>query len=142
MISQILSFLSMHSKSSEKNIRNVTAGSNKLFSGYYQDHRQFSQLYCYQMICYYGMKRYLYLFLPLRVHFSPIQLLRLYDHFDILATDVSKFNLLVKETLLIKRNNPVLNRTTKLFPLELFDQFYYHCFLVLYQILLSLYPSD
>ena len=44
-----------------------------------------------------------------------------FDHFDILATDVSKFNLLVKETLLIKRNNPVLNRTTKLFPLELFD---------------------
>ena len=53
-----------------------------------------------------------------------------FDHFDILATDVSKFNLLVKESLLIKRDNPVLNRTTKSFPLELFDQFYYHCFLV------------
>ena len=31
-----------------------------------------------------------------------------FDHFDILATDVSKFNLLVKESLLIKRDNPVL----------------------------------
>ena len=44
-----------------------------------------------------------------------------FDYFDILATDVSKFNLLVKESLLIKRDNPVLNRTTKSFPLELFD---------------------
>ena len=44
-----------------------------------------------------------------------------FDPFDILATDVSKFNLLVKESLLIKHDNPVLNRTTKSFPLELFD---------------------
>ena len=44
-----------------------------------------------------------------------------FDHFDILATDVSKFNLLVKESLLIKRDSPALNRTTKSFPLELFD---------------------
>ena len=44
-----------------------------------------------------------------------------FDHFDILATDVSKVNLLVKESLLIKPDNPVLNRTFKLFPLELFD---------------------
>ena len=44
-----------------------------------------------------------------------------FDHFDILATDVSKFNLLVKESLLIKCDNPVLNRTTKSFPLELLD---------------------
>ena len=34
-----------------------------------------------------------------------------FDHFDILANDVGKFNLLVKESLLIKRENPVLNRT-------------------------------
>ena len=40
---------------------------------------------------------------------------------DILATDVSRFNLLLKESLLIKRDNPVLSRTTKSFPLELFD---------------------
>ena len=44
-----------------------------------------------------------------------------FDHFDILATDISKSNLLVKEDILIKRDNPVLNRTTKSFPLELFD---------------------
>ena len=44
-----------------------------------------------------------------------------FDHFDILATEVSKFNLLVNESLLIKRDNPVLNRTTKLFLLKLFD---------------------
>ena len=45
-----------------------------------------------------------------------------FDHFDILATDVSKVNLLVKESLLVKHDNPVLNRTTKSsFPLVLFD---------------------
>ena len=43
-----------------------------------------------------------------------------FDHFDILATDVSKFNLLVKESVLLKCDNPVLKRTTKSFPLELF----------------------
>ena len=43
------------------------------------------------------------------------------DHFVVLATDVCKFNLLVKESLLIKHDNPVLIRTTKLSPLELFD---------------------
>ena len=33
-----------------------------------------------------------------------------FDHFEILATDVvSKFNLLVKEKSLIKRDNPVFN---------------------------------
>ena len=33
-----------------------------------------------------------------------------FDHFEILATDVvSKFNLLVKGKLLIKRDNPVFN---------------------------------
>ena len=36
-----------------------------------------------------------------------------FDHFDILASDVSKFNLLGKESLLIKHDNPVLS-----FPLE------------------------
>ena len=38
-----------------------------------------------------------------------------FDHFDILATDISKFDLLVKKSLLIKRDNPVFNRTTKSF---------------------------
>ena len=32
-----------------------------------------------------------------------------FDHFDVLATVFSKFNLLVKESLLIKCDNPVLN---------------------------------
>ena len=44
-----------------------------------------------------------------------------FDHFDISVTDVSKFNLLVKESLLMERDNPVLNRRTTSFPLELFD---------------------
>ena len=44
-----------------------------------------------------------------------------FDHYDILATDVSKFNLLVKGSLLIKRDNRVLNRTSKSSALELFD---------------------
>ena len=44
-----------------------------------------------------------------------------FDHFDILATVFSKFNLLVKESLVIKCDNPVLNGTTKSFPLDFFD---------------------
>ena len=32
-----------------------------------------------------------------------------FDHFDVLPTVFSKFNLLVKESLLIKCDNPVLN---------------------------------
>ena len=34
-----------------------------------------------------------------------------FDHFDILATGVNQLNLLVKESLLIKPDSPVLNRT-------------------------------
>ena len=48
---------------------------------------------------------------------SPIN----FDNFKILASDSNKFNLLIKESLLIKRDKPVLNRTTKSFPLDLFD---------------------
>ena len=44
-----------------------------------------------------------------------------FDYFDIFAIDISKFNILVKESLLIKCQNPALTRTTKSFPLELFD---------------------
>ena len=40
---------------------------------------------------------------------------------DILATDASKCSLLVKESLLIKRVNPVVYRATNSLPLELFD---------------------
>ena len=37
------------------------------------------------------------------------------------ASDFDKFKLLIKESLLIKRDKPVLNRTLKSFPLDLFD---------------------
>ena len=43
---------------------------------------------------------------------SPIT----FDDFDILASNSNKFKLLIKESLLIKHDKPVLNRTT--FPLE------------------------
>ena len=44
-----------------------------------------------------------------------------FDNFDILANDTNSFRLLIKESLLIKRDKPVLNRTVKSFPLKLFD---------------------
>ena len=34
-----------------------------------------------------------------------------FDHFDTLASDTNKFRLLVKESLLIKRYRPQLNKT-------------------------------
>ena len=43
------------------------------------------------------------------------------DHFDILASDANKFRLLIKESLLIKRDQPQLNKTIKSFPSKLFD---------------------
>ena len=45
-----------------------------------------------------------------------------FDHFDILAFDINKFRLLIKESLLIKRDQPQLNKTIKSFPLKLFDR--------------------
>ena len=44
-----------------------------------------------------------------------------FDHFDILAYDTNKFRLLIKESLLIKRDQLQLNKTIKSFPLKLFD---------------------
>ena len=44
-----------------------------------------------------------------------------FDDFDILATESNKFKLLLRESLLIKRDKPILSRTIKSFPLELFD---------------------
>ena len=44
-----------------------------------------------------------------------------FDDFDILASESNNFRLLIKESLLIKRDKPVLNRTIKSFPLKLFD---------------------
>ena len=38
-----------------------------------------------------------------------------FDHFDILASDANKFRLLINESLLIKRDQPQLNKTIKSF---------------------------
>ena len=40
-----------------------------------------------------------------------------FGNFDILAPDTNSFRLLIKESLLIKHDKPVLNRTVKSFPL-------------------------
>ena len=37
-------------------------------------------------------------------------------HFDIVASDPNKFRLFIKESLLIKRHQPQLNKTIKSFP--------------------------
>ena len=42
-----------------------------------------------------------------------------FDDFDVLASDTNNFGLLIKESLLIKRDKPILNRTTESFPLKL-----------------------
>ena len=44
-----------------------------------------------------------------------------FDDFAILAAESNKFKLLLRESLLIKHDKPILNRTIKSFPLELFD---------------------
>ena len=44
-----------------------------------------------------------------------------FDNFDILAAESNKFKLFLRENLLIKRDKPILSRTAKSFPLELFD---------------------
>ena len=44
-----------------------------------------------------------------------------FDNFDILAAESNKFKLLLRESLLMKHDKPILNRTIKSFPLELFD---------------------
>ena len=57
-----------------------------------------------------------------------------FDHFDIEASDANKFRLLIKESLLIKRDQPQLNKTIKSFPLNLFD-LDYRCRHAMYAIL-------
>ena len=44
-----------------------------------------------------------------------------FDKFNILAAESNKFKLLLRESLLIKGDKLILNRTIKPFPLELFD---------------------
>ena len=36
-----------------------------------------------------------------------------FDHFDIVASDTNKFRLLIKKSLLIKHDQPQLNKTIK-----------------------------
>ena len=57
-----------------------------------------------------------------------------FDHFDFLASDANRFRLLIKESLLIKRDQPQLNKTIKSFPLNLFD-LDYRCRHAMYAIL-------
>ena len=54
-------------------------------------------------------------------HLSQSDWLIDFDHLNILASDTNNFRLLIKESLLIKRDKPVLNRTVKSFLLKLFD---------------------
>ena len=44
-----------------------------------------------------------------------------YDDFSILTRENNKFKLRIKESLLIKRDKPDLNKNIYSFPLELFD---------------------
>ena len=44
-----------------------------------------------------------------------------FGHLDILASEANKFRLLIKESLVIKRDHPQLNKTMKSIPLKLFD---------------------
>ena len=44
-----------------------------------------------------------------------------FHDFDVLASDTDKFRLLIEESLLIKRDKPVLNRTIKSFPSKPFE---------------------
>ena len=44
-----------------------------------------------------------------------------FGHLDILASEANKFRLLIKVSLVIKRDHPQLNKTMKSIPLKLFD---------------------
>ena len=44
-----------------------------------------------------------------------------FDHFDILVSDANTFRLLIKESFLIKRDQPQLNKAIKSFPLKPFE---------------------
>ena len=44
-----------------------------------------------------------------------------FDHFDILASDANKFRLLIKESLLIKHDQPQLNKSIKSLYVKLFN---------------------
>ena len=44
-----------------------------------------------------------------------------FDDFKVLASSNSEFHLKIKESLLISRDQPILNRNESLLPLYLFD---------------------
>ena len=44
-----------------------------------------------------------------------------FDNFKILSKETNNFKLLIKESILIARDKPELNKTIKSFPLKLFD---------------------
>ena len=44
-----------------------------------------------------------------------------FDDFDVLASDTNNFRLLIKESLLIKRDKLILNHTIKSFSLKFLD---------------------
>ena len=54
-------------------------------------------------------------------HLSQCHCVINFDDINVLAMDSNKFKLLLSGSLLRKRDIPILNRTIKLFPLELFD---------------------
>ena len=54
-------------------------------------------------------------------HRSQCDCIISFDDFDDLASETNNFRLLIKESLLIKRDKPILNRTIKSFPLKLLD---------------------
>ena len=54
-------------------------------------------------------------------HHSQYDCVISFDDFDVLASDTNNFRLFIKESVLIKRDKPILNRTIKSFPLKLFD---------------------
>ena len=54
-------------------------------------------------------------------HHSQYDCVISFDDFDVLASDTNNFRLLIKESLLIKRDKPTLNCTIKSFSLKLFD---------------------
>ena len=44
-----------------------------------------------------------------------------FNDFTILPKDSNNINLIIKESLLVSRDKPILNKTFKSFPLELFE---------------------
>ena len=67
-----------------------------------------------------------------------------FDDFSILATDSNKFRLLLRDSLLIKHHKPILKRTIKTFPFDLFDgddSFYFQYHMIV-RFLFNIYVSD